>query len=219
MKVKLLSRVRLFATRGLQPTKLLCPWDSPGKNTGVGCHFLLQGHTPISDCKCTQILIWGDFPESSVGKESACNAGDPSLIPGSGRSAGEGISYPLQYSWASIVAQLVKNQPPTWETQVQSLSWEDPWRRERLPNPVFWPEEFHGLRPWGRKESDTTEQLSLQEWCMGAGPTILLWLKTNTCGTTEGFDFWPQESLFVCFLCVLLTSQPIHVQVYHLLMY
>ena len=51
------------------------------------------------------------FPDSSVGKESACNAGDPGLIPGLGRSAGEGIGYPLQYSWASLVAQLVKNPP------------------------------------------------------------------------------------------------------------
>ena len=49
------------------------------------------------------------FPNSSVGKESACNAGDSSSIPGSGRSAGEGIDYPLQHSWASLVAQLVKN--------------------------------------------------------------------------------------------------------------
>ena len=47
------------------------------------------------------------FPESSVGKEFACNAGDPGSIPGSGRSAGEGIGYPLHYSWASLVAQLV----------------------------------------------------------------------------------------------------------------
>ena len=49
-----------------------------------------------------------DFPDSSVSKECACNAGDPGSIPGSGRSAGEGIGYPLQYSWASLVAQLVK---------------------------------------------------------------------------------------------------------------
>ena len=49
------------------------------------------------------------FPDSSVGKESACNAGDPRLISGSGRSVGEGIGYPLQYPWASLVAQLVKN--------------------------------------------------------------------------------------------------------------
>ena len=66
------------------------------------------------------------FPDSSAGKESACNAGDPSWIPGSGRSAGEGIGYPLQYSWASLVAQLVKNPPTMRETWVQSLGWEDP---------------------------------------------------------------------------------------------
>ena len=66
------------------------------------------------------------FPDSSVGKESTCNAGDPGSIPGTGRSGGEGIGYPLQYSWASLVAQLVKNQPAMWETWVQSLGWEDP---------------------------------------------------------------------------------------------
>jgi len=97
------------------------------------------------------------FPGSSVGKESACNVGDPSSIPGSGRSAGEQIGYPLQYSWASLVAQLVKNLPAMHETWVRSLGWKDPQRRERLPTPVFWPGEFHGLyRPWGHKESDTT---------------------------------------------------------------
>ena len=58
------------------------------------------------------------FPDSSVGKESACNAGDPSSIPGSGRSTGEGIGYPLQYSSASLVSQLVKNQPAMQETWV-----------------------------------------------------------------------------------------------------
>ena len=61
------------------------------------------------------------FPDSSVGKESTCNAGNPGIIPGSGRSAGEGIGYPLQYSWASLVAQLVKNPPAMQETWVQSL--------------------------------------------------------------------------------------------------
>ena len=62
------------------------------------------------------------FPGSSVGKESACNEGDPGL----GRSAGEGIGYSLQYSWASLMAQLVKNPPAMWETWVRSLGWEDP---------------------------------------------------------------------------------------------
>ena len=66
------------------------------------------------------------FPDSSVGKESACNVGDPGLIPGLGRSAGEGTGYPLQYSWASLVAQLVKNPPAMQETWVGSLGWEDP---------------------------------------------------------------------------------------------
>ena len=55
-------------------------------------------------------------PDSSVGKESTCNAGDPISIPGSGRSTGEEIGYPLQYSWASLVAQLVKNPSAMWET-------------------------------------------------------------------------------------------------------
>jgi len=51
------------------------------------------------------------FPGSSAGKESACNAGHPNSIPGSGRSPGEGIGYTLQYSWVSLVAQMVKDPP------------------------------------------------------------------------------------------------------------
>ena len=58
------------------------------------------------------------FPGGSAGKESTCNAGDPSLIPGLGRSPGEGIGYPLQYSWASLVAQTIKNVPAMRETLV-----------------------------------------------------------------------------------------------------
>ena len=65
------------------------------------------------------------FSDSSVGKESVCNAGDPGSIPGLGRSPGEGIGYLLQYSWASLVAQLVKNLPAMQETLVQFLGWED----------------------------------------------------------------------------------------------
>ena len=69
---------------------------------------------------------------SSAGKESAGNAGDPGLFHGSGRSTGEGIGYPPQYSWASLVAQLVKNLPMMWETWVQSLVWEDPLPRSSV---------------------------------------------------------------------------------------
>ena len=74
---------------------------------------------------CIHVCL-GGFRDSSVGKESTCNAEDPGSILGLGRSAGEGIGYPLQYSWASRVAQLVKNSPAMQETGVRSLSWEDP---------------------------------------------------------------------------------------------
>ena len=66
------------------------------------------------------------LPGGLAGKESACNAGDPGSILVSGRSSGEGIGYPLQNSWASLVAHLVKNPPAMWETWVRPLGWEDP---------------------------------------------------------------------------------------------
>ena len=85
----------------------------------VGCH--LWGRTESDMTEATQQQQQQQqqgFPDSSVGIESAFNAGDPGLIPGSGRSVGKGIGYPLQYSWASLVAQLVKNLPAMWETWV-----------------------------------------------------------------------------------------------------
>ena len=66
------------------------------------------------------------FPDSSVGKESACSAGNPGSIPGLERFPGEGLGYPLQYSWTSLVAQLVNNLPAMWETWVRSLGRDDP---------------------------------------------------------------------------------------------
>ena len=102
------------------------------------------------------------FPDSSVGKESTCNAGDPGLISWSGRSAGEGIGYPLQDSSASLVAQLLKNPPAMWKTRVQSLGLEDSLLQGKTTTPLFWPGKFHGLySPWGHKELDMTERLSL----------------------------------------------------------
>ena len=106
------------------------------------------------------------FPDSSAGKESACNVRDPISISGSVNSSGEGIGCPLQYSWASPVAQLVKKihlqcRRPGFNPWVGKI----PWRREQLPTPVFWLGEFHGLySSWGRKESDMTEWLSLSIW-------------------------------------------------------
>ena len=79
----------------------------------------------IHTCLFNASDAWG-FPDSSVGKESACSAGDLGSIPGSGRATGEGIGYPLQYSWAPLVAQLVKNLPAMWDTGVRSLGCEDP---------------------------------------------------------------------------------------------
>ena len=83
----------------------------------------LDGITDSMDRNLSELRDRG-FPDSSAGKDSACNAGDPGLIPGLGRSAEEGIGYTLQYSWASLVAQLVKNPPGMRETWVQSLGWE-----------------------------------------------------------------------------------------------
>ena len=78
----------------------------------------------------TSLYVLG-FPDSSVDKQSACSAGDPSSIPGPGRSTGEGIGYPPQYSWASLVAQLVKNLLATQETWVQFLRGKDPLEKEK----------------------------------------------------------------------------------------
>ena len=72
------------------------------------------------------------FPDSPVGKKSTSNAGDPGSIPGSGRSAREEIGYPLQYAWASLVAQLVKNLPVMRKTWVRYLGWEDPLEKGKL---------------------------------------------------------------------------------------
>ena len=72
------------------------------------------------------------------------------------------MGYPPQYSWASLVAQLVKNPPTMMATWARSLFGKIPWKRERLSTPVFWPEEFHGLySPWSPIELDVTEQRSL----------------------------------------------------------
>ena len=89
------------------------------------------------------MVTWG-FPGSSAGKESTCSPGDPSSIPGLGSSPGEGIGYPHQFSWAPLVAQMVKNLPAMPETWVRSLGWEDPLEEGKATNPVFLP----GESPW-----------------------------------------------------------------------
>ena len=108
------------------------------------------------------------FPANSACKESACNAGDPGLIPGLGRCPGEGIGHRFQYSWASLVAQIVKNLPAMRETWVPSLGWEAPLE-EGMAAPssnscfkkTYGQRNLAGYIPWGHKESDMTEQISL----------------------------------------------------------
>ena len=112
-----------------QPTRLPRPWDSPGKNTGVGCHFLLQ---------CVKVKSESEVAQSypTLSDPMDCS------LPG---SSVHGIFQARVLEWVAI-----------------AFSGKIPWRREKLPIPVFWPEEFYGLySPWGHKESDTTEWLSL----------------------------------------------------------
>ena len=133
-----------------------------------GRHFQLHNLQAIlCQSHLWAVMWWLGFPGSSAGKESACNVRDPSSIPGSGRSPGEGISYPLQYSWASLVAQMAKNPPAMRETWVWSLGWEDPLEESmathssilawRVP---FGQRSLAGYSPWGRQESDMAEWLS-----------------------------------------------------------
>ena len=91
-----------------------------------------QASLSITNSPSLLKLIWAPlkegkgFPGSSAGKESACSAGDPGSILGWGSSLGEGMGYPPQCSWVSLVAQRVKNPPAVWEAWVLSLGWEDP---------------------------------------------------------------------------------------------
>ena len=121
--------------------------ENPRDGSLVGCR--LWGHTELDTTDVTQqqqqqhsivqYSIYMSLPCNSAGKESACNKGDTSSIPGSGRSDGEGIGYPLQSSWASLVAQLLKNQPTMCKTWIQSLSWEDTLEKgTRITNILAW---------------------------------------------------------------------------------
>ena len=116
---------------------MLIPWEAVFPEMAIMYNLSLQA-TPFSD---------------ELGIE--CSAGDPSLIPKLERSSGEGIGYPLQYSWSSLVAQLIKNPPAMWETGFDPWVGKITWRKEGLPMPTFLPGES-GL---GCKESDRTEPL------------------------------------------------------------
>ena len=114
---------------------------------------------------CLYLRYYWGFPGSSAGKESTCNAGDPGSIPESGRSPGEGVGYPNQYSWASLVAQMVKNLLAFCETWVRFLSWEDPLEEGmathssilawRIPKDRVWQATGHGVV---KSERESTAQ-------------------------------------------------------------
>ena len=98
------------------------------------------------------------------------------MIPGSGRSPGEGIGYPLQSSGASLLAQLVKNPPAKWETWVPSLGWEDPLEKRKTTHSssLAWRIPRTVYSPWGHEELDTTEQLSLSLYAQLNGHLVRL---------------------------------------------
>ena len=149
-----LAHTRECSTRGFGST---C-----GRSEGAG-----KRGQPVPWRQMCRLFVFSlpsmGFPGSSAGKESSCNAGDPGLIPGSRRSPGEGIGYPLRYSWASLVAQTVKNPPAAHAIWVRSLGWEDPLEEGMATHSSTCLANPHGQRslagcsPWGRKELDTTE--------------------------------------------------------------
>ena len=137
------------------------------QSCGHCCVFQICWHIECSTFTASFFRIWNSptgipsphrgVPHSSVGKEPSCNVGDPGSIPGLGRSTGEGIGYPLQNYWASLVAQLVKNLPAMWETWVWTLGWEHPLEKGKATHSSIL-ENSMDCSPWGRghKESDTT---------------------------------------------------------------
>ena len=132
-------------------------------NDGATCTVLLPNSAYIHQRKLKLLLSLKEgsqrgsrgFPGGSVGKESACNVRDPSSIPGLERSAGKGIGYPVQYSCASLVAQLRKNLLARQEAWVQSLGWEDSLEKEIATHSsilvweIPWTEEPGGLQSMG----------------------------------------------------------------------
>ena len=147
-----LSHIRLLATHGLQPTRLLCPWDFPGKSTGVGCHLglkavvILQGKKTGSDQPADLKGFTGEAGDnwstpwghslvqnektaywmagSLVAKlvKKTCNAGDLGSIPGLGRSPGERNGYPLQYS--GLENSMDRG---TWQATVHGVAKSQTW--------------------------------------------------------------------------------------------
>ena len=139
--------------REWQPIPVLWPGEVHGQRSLGG--YSPWGHKESDTTEQLSLSLWA-FLVGQLVKNPPAMQETPVRFLGREDPLEEGIGYPLQYSWASLVAQLVKNLPAMRETWVGKI----PWRRERLPTPVFWPRVFRGLySPWGCKESDTTERL------------------------------------------------------------
>ena len=139
------SHVQLCATPETAAHQAPCPWDSPGNNTGVGCHFLLQ---------CMKVKSESEVAQSCPTLSDPMDCSLPVAL----------IKEWSDY-WASLVAQMVKNLPAIQETWVRILGWEDPLAKGMATHSSIlawkttWTEEPGGLQSKGLKESDTTEQL------------------------------------------------------------
>ena len=143
----------------------------------------------------TLCIKWiSGFPESSVHKESASNAGDSGWIPGLGRSAGEGIGCPLQYSWASLVAQLTKNPPAMWETWVQSLGWEDPLKKGKVTHASI----LAWRIPW------TVQSMGFQrvrrDWATCTF-TFIKWINNENISPVPGYSQCRDQTCISCISC------------------
>ena len=190
MSVIFLSSLLFTALILIHKQKLSIRWEREGCLTGSFQSMILGGrrmlfftdsyYQPRSSKPNQTILnqtkfFFGSlgFPVNSAGKESICNAGDPGSVPGLGRCTEQGIGHLFQYSWAFLVAQLVKNLPVMQKTWLQSLGQKDPLEEGMATHSSSCLENPHGQRclasysSWGCKESDTTEQLSMAQTLFG----------------------------------------------------
>ena len=155
---------------------------------------------------------WLGFPNSSVGKEPTCNAGDPGSIPASGSYTGEGIGYPLQYSQASLVAQLVKNLPAMWETWVRSLGWEDPLEKGTTTHSsiLVWRIPWttvHGVAKSWTWLSDFHFHFTFPS-CSGIWPIFGIYFVIKFCPTVLGDSFQISENFWKATLGAKFCTRP-----------
>ena len=140
------------------------------------------------------VQVQRGFPDTSVRKESACNAEDTDLIPGLGRSAGEGIGCPLQCCLASLIAQLVKNLPVMWETWVWSQGWEDPLEKGKAIHSSI----LAWRIPWTTVQGVTKSRTRLNNFHAGIQGTYRApelqpadtWKHSCPCPNYEGIEPW-----------------------------